>query len=250
MDWSIASNILTLCISVLVLSGCSKDGEATCVQGHGDEATQIRQFNPFQKLEVAGRFNLTIIEDSVDYAQITFGSNTIDGIRTEVSSGVLSITEDNKCDFVRDVYPLTDIELHTSALWHVYCQNAGMTQFGIPFTGDSLLIEAYDVSGDLDVWVENSRTSVVVHTGATDIALRGTTTDLYLYNSGYAPIRAENLIARRASVHNNNLANTYVNAWDKVYYQIFHTGDIIVYGPADVVKWKHEGSGTILYDSL
>ena len=79
------------------------------------------------------------------------------------------------------------------------------------------------------------------------IGISGVTHFANFYNSSYAPINAKNLISEVSVPHNNHTGDIIVNVSERLSYQIFDDGDIIVYGaPKIIQKWADEGNGEII----
>ena len=215
------------------------------MDSRGAQTTVDQALDAFSKVHINNRVDVVFMKDSSDYATIEYGENVIGGIDLKVEDGVLHINENNRCDWIRKVRPLPRIEVHYTSLSEIDSKNAGSISFNEPFTDDSLQVEIKDVSGDVQLDVACEYLGIVQHTGATDIIARGTVTELYVYNSGYAPIHAEELVARVAGVHSDALSDTYVRAWETLFAQIFHRGNIYLYGIAETVIWHKEGDGQI-----
>lgn len=221
---------------------CKKEG-ASCVDSRGPQSREERKPGAFEHINLQGRIDVVFVQDTLDFVYVEYGKNGLSGITTAVTNGTLKIDEQNACDWMRQTFPLPLVEVHYTNLRSIYSENAGSVRFDNAFTGDSLLLEIMDVSGSISMQVETPQLEVIVHTGATDVNVRGTTAYFYLYNSGYAPVYAEDLVARTVSVHNNSRADSYVRAWEKLYYQIHNEGSIFIYGNPDIDKWHHSGSG-------
>ncbi|NQV52982.1 MAG: DUF2807 domain-containing protein [Flavobacteriales bacterium] len=230
----------------LLTSSCQKEG-AGCAQGRGEQSEEIRTLSTFTHLYVEGRVNVRLFADSVDYVRVAYGQNGLAGIQTIVSNDTLSIGEVNQCDWLKKIDPLPLVEIHYSSLNSIFSQSAAEVRFMDAFVGDSLRVEIEDAAGSLHVTADCERLNLFVHTGATDVTLKGSSMQLYIYNSGYGPIHAEEFVARTAIVHNNGTADTYVRAWENVFTQIYHLGNIYVSGDPALTRWHEEGGGQVFF---
>mgnify|MGYP001333683230 CR=1 FL=1 len=244
-DWHIGSKTL-LAIGLLSLVACSKE-RADCFEGRGEQVTEVRPLEAFRSLHLEDRMNVVLVQDSSDFLEVTYGENGLGGIVETMDGETLRISEDNRCDWMRKQDPLPQVRVHYTQLRHILSENSGSVKGENAFEGDSLKLEVEDVSGLIELQVNCDAVDIIAHTGATDIKASGTCGYVYIYNSGYAPIRAEDLISRTVSVHNNSTGDTYVNAWETLYYQIYHQGNIHLKGPASVVKWHQSGGGEVVF---
>ena len=199
----------------------------------------------FQKVSINGRMNVSLQADSSNFIEIQYGDNIIKGIASRVENGTLYLDEVNRCDWIRKQDPLPEVSIHYAELNHLYSKCAGSVRFSSPYLGDTLNVEVEDAAGDLELDLLCNALNLIVHTGATERRVTGTTAYTYIYNSGYAPIHAEALISTSASVHNNASGDTYIHAEDILYYQIYHVGNVLLQGPAEAVKWHQSGGGSL-----
>lgn len=244
-DWHIGSKVL-LAIGLLSLVACSKE-RADCFEGRGEQATELRPLEAFHSLHLEDRMDVLLVQDSSNFMEVTYGANGLGGIVGTIDGETLRISEDNRCDWMRKQNPLPEVRIHYKDLNHILSENSGSVLFENDFEGDSLKIEVEDVSGSMAIKANCDALDLIAHTGATDIQAEGTCGYVYIYNSGYAPIHAEGLVSRTASVHNNSTGDTYVNAWETLYYQIYHQGNVHLTGPASIVKWYQSGGGEVVF---
>ncbi|MEX2596055.1 MAG: DUF2807 domain-containing protein [Salibacteraceae bacterium] len=246
MNWDLHTVYKTLIYSsVVFLFACKKD-KAGCMDMRGDLTEKTIILDAFSYIHLSDRMSISFVEDSSDYAVITAGDNVIDGIQVKQSGQQIAISEINTCNWIRKIDPLPHVEIHFTEMAHIYSENSGRIGFMTPFTRDSLLVEVMDVSGSITLNVACQDLNIVVHTGATDVYVEGTCNYAYIYNSGYAPIKAQDLKAKTVSVHNNSLGDTYVNAFETLYYQIYHQGNVHASGEAEIIKWHQSGGGQII----
>lgn len=237
---------LNLCIiGFIALTACSKD-EGICFASRGEQFSEIRLLPEFSGLFVDNRMDVLLTQDTANYIEVLYGENALSGIETTVENDILYIKDNNKCGWMREARPLPAVIIHYTTLKHIDSRNAGTMAFLEAFTGDSLRIEVEDASGEIEVKANCTSLELVVHTGATDIRMAGNADYVYIYNSGYAPIEAAELIAHTASVHNNSTGDTYVYATNILYYQIYHQGNVVLNGPATTTKWHQSGGGILV----
>jgi hypothetical protein len=241
--WHIVSKLALIALLMASVS-CEKEA-ANCLEGRGEQQTEVRDVASFTHLYVEGRINVRMIPDTVDYCVVTYGENGTGGILTEMEGETLSITEINACDWIREIDPLPDVEVHYSSMNSIFSQSAAALTFEEAYRGDSIRIEIQDAAGSLHANLQCEHVDLVVHTGATDVTLEGTCATSYIYNSGYGPVHAENLVSRFSTVHNNSTGDTYVRAWERVFIQIYQRGDIYVSGNPEIEFWNTSGEGQV-----
>jgi hypothetical protein len=230
-----------------IFNQCTGTNAPECASALGDIIVESRKLKSFNRLNLSGRLNINLIQDSSNYVEVIFGEGLTDGIKTSVNNGTLKISEENSCDWIRDQQVNPVLNIHYDHLDKIINQGSGSLIFENAHTTGKLSLEVSDVAGSVDIKFEGDSLSVLAHTGATDIGISGVTHFAYFYNSSYAPINAKNLISEVSVPHNNHTGDIIVNVSERLSYQIFDDGDIIVYGnPKIIQKWADEGNGEII----
>ena len=84
--------IASVSLLILTAQGC----KTSCVKGSGKEAIDKRKVTEFTKLDIAGSFNVTLVQDSSNSVTINADDNIISIIKTDMSGDKLKISTDNK----------------------------------------------------------------------------------------------------------------------------------------------------------
>ncbi|GAB4378237.1 MAG: hypothetical protein Kow0075_07920 [Salibacteraceae bacterium] len=226
--------------------GCNKPSAPDCATRLGEIAHETRTLNHFRKLDVRGRINVSLKQDSTNYAIVRHGRNVIDGVFTEVADGCLRIYEKNNCDWVRDITVWPEVEIHFTGLNNIHTQSAGWIRTADTLRLQSILIEAWDASGSLELKLLCDSLQLKMHTGAMDAEIAGRSIYTYVYNASYGPCYASDLTTTTGSVHSDGTGDIHIWCTEVLYYQIFDEGDVHVYGYPHTVAWNHSGSGKLI----
>lgn len=246
MSW--ARHIVFNCITLATaLYGCTGQDSPECASALGDIITEERTLDSFNQITISGRLGINLIQDTLNWAEVEFGEGLTDGIITSVKHNTLFISEENSCDWIRDQKVNPKLNIHYNHLTKIINKGSGSLIFENSHTTGKLSLEVDDVAGSVNIKFEGDSLSILAHTGATDIGISGVTHFANFYNSSYAPINAKNLISEVSVPHNNHTGDIIVNVSERLSYQIFDDGDIIVYGaPKIIQKWADEGNGEII----
>lgn len=86
------------------------------MRSYGEDITISRQLGAFNKLEIGQKFQLYISMDTTlpEQISIRYGSHLTDKIRTKIHDGILTIRDENKYNWVRDlhVFPTCTLNVH------------------------------------------------------------------------------------------------------------------------------------------
>ena len=92
---------LSICITIAIGYSCSKENRWDCIKRTGKPAIETRTLPPFTKIYLKDNIDLFIKQGITEEVKIEAGSNLISLIKTEVDSGILHISNDNRCNWAR-----------------------------------------------------------------------------------------------------------------------------------------------------
>lgn len=228
-----------------ILPSCSKEQMNDCATSTGIIQREKRVLIPFDSIRLYRRLNLVLIEDTVNYAEIEAGKNIIEGITTEVKNGILTIRNDNKCNWVRSYKNPMIIYLHHTNFKRLVLYGSNTVTSEGALQSDSITVEFRDASGDVNLSLNNKYFFGVQHTGAGDLVLNGTTENLEIYTAALGLVNTLELNAKNALVKSFSAADTYVKANESLYLETFAAGSIYYTGDAQNIFKESRGSGTI-----
>lgn len=107
-----------LLIIVLVLS-CKKPVNRTCWKFAGETKTISLPVGDFSALFLHGHLSYSLIQDSTNKIVITGGENLIGHVKWTNENGLLTLENENKCNFLRDPKNLIHVEIHCTAVANI-----------------------------------------------------------------------------------------------------------------------------------
>ena len=163
-----------------------------CLKGTGSLVTEKRSLNDFEELEVKKNVIVTIYQDTINYVEVEAGSHLIDLIKTGVENGVLKITNDNTCNWVRSY----DIEVHARVHLKKLSKinHYGSEEITSANTITTPAIEIFDNnSADIRIALESDQVSALQMVGGGDIYLSGRTGSVYFFAQSFGYIYAKEI---------------------------------------------------------
>lgn len=234
-------------IALFFANACSKDKQPDCFTSIGKMTVEKRNIESFNALTVDDRIAIELIQDTIDMVYVSTGTNILRGIKTEVNNGVLSITDEMTCDWVRDQSVIPTVTIHYKQLSHILDQSAAPFIFKNQNTSSYLEFEIKDIASEVNIAFSGDSLSVISHTGATQVSVSGRANVAYFYSNSYGPMNAKELQAKVCYAHNKSTGNIELTAAEALYYQIFDWGNIIVHGnPPNITEWHDKGLGALL----
>jgi len=218
-----------------------------CFTNRGITAVERRDLSVFRQIKLGKRIQLVLIEDTVNYAVVEAGSNLLPSIVTSVEGEVLTIKNQNKCNWVRTYKDSVLIKLHYTHLFSIEMTGASkITNIDTLRNSDTLKFEFRDASGDVNLIVDNKRVEIVQHTGASDVTINGKTDDLSVYMSGLGWGDYSKLYSRTVYVDTRSAADVKVYAYLAFDFRLRNSGDIYYKGTGTVNSLNIIGEGKIV----
>lgn len=223
---------LLLCITIAIGSSCGKENRTDCIKRTGKPATEIRVVPPFNKVNVTDNIDVFIIQGNTQEVKIEAGSHLIGLIKTEVDSGILHISNDNRCNWARS-YKNGTIKVYVTMpalryLWHL---GSGLVKSEDTIHCDTLDIWAHE-TGNVDLILNANITFLNMHTTA-DITLHGKSISMGVWHSGEGFLHCEDFKTEFCWPHSTASGDEYlnvgINLWAKIDWEgnIFYTGTAI-----------------------
>jgi hypothetical protein len=222
-------------LASVFLTGCAKDNAFDCVKSTGKIVTETRELVAFNTIRVKDNLNITLIPDSVYFAEVTCGENLQANVNTEIKNGELWIENINKCNWVRSFKKPMEVKVHLPQLSTIFhdgfgtIKNEGILKSDLVFVhlssaGDiklmlncrSLLLDMYEV-GNVELTGQTREFHAMVMNEGNLEAADLNCDDIYLKKEGvgYANLQAQRLIS--ATI--NGIGNAYYKGKPTEIYQ-------------------------------
>ncbi len=195
-------------------------------------------------IEVHDKVDVTLIQDSLFFAEIIYGENLIEYMDLEVVDETLHVRDNNRCPWTRPRNSNPTVILHTGALQGIYSRTSGDIQ-ATGFMTDSLNVESWDASGAIELDLVCRKLNAVHHSGISEFKLSGIAEVTYMYASSSSDFEAEQLQCRSLTIHNEGSGDMIVRSSEFLFYQIYDVGNITVFGDPAITRWADEGDGQL-----
>lgn len=233
-------------VLLMGLSSCKKENMGDCFKPVGPQTYQLRTLQPFTVVQVEKNVDVVFVPDTAEFVVVSCGQNLIDLIKTDVTDGKLTITNHNKCNWVRKLDTPIKAEVHLRALKELYYKGSGTITNVDTLRNDNLLVDCYDASGNINLVVKNGWNVVAQHTGNADVTLRGIVSANTMFSGGNGFIDCRNLITPQAFVRHSGTGNFYVFAADSLDVKIELIGDVYYFGHPPVITKTITGTGKLI----
>ena len=234
---------------VLFFVSCKKENALDCFKSNGKEITETRDLGTFTIIKLHDKIDLNIFKGTEFKVDVVAGEHIIKNIKTTVSDGVLSIDNNNKCNFVRGYKRSVTVNITLPYIVRVESRGVGTIRFNDVFSQDTIQLLAEN-SGDIYLNGTFNQITTSSH-GNGDIYLSGTCDRLYGYTFGTNLLLADKLtINTYVFVENISIGDCYINApaGGKLEYNIWRSGNIYYRGnPLEINSFsKGVGKGQLI----
>ena len=230
--------------ATVFLSGCQKENAFDCLKSTGSIVTETRPLSPFRTIKVFDNLKVTIVADTVHFAEVKAGDNLQENILTEVKSGELWISNINKCNWVRSYHKPLEVRVHVKSLLNVFHDGDATVSTANTLPADTIFLHLTG-AGDLDLEL-NTQTIWLDMYELGSNKLRGSSHNLDGLVMGLGKLEAAGLKCRTVSLDMGSEGYAKVNAEQKLSANITGNGNVYYLNqPAEIYR-TGAGKGKIL----
>ncbi|MBK9190301.1 MAG: DUF2807 domain-containing protein [Crocinitomicaceae bacterium] len=161
--------LVILSISLLIFS-CKKSSERTCFKSYGDDSQIEFALDSVDRFKLYKNIRYHIYQDTLRKVIIKGGKNVISLIELSYNSTALSITNKNKCNFLRDFDNQILVEIHYPFYKWIYSETDDSLVFKDTIQSDYLYVDQFLGGGKVilntqaDVLIMNASNGVGSYT--------------------------------------------------------------------------------------
>lgn len=238
-------HIIVVIIITIITFGCGKD--SACLKNAGKVVTEDRTtLEVFDKISINHNINLVIKQDSIVSLFVKGGENLLTRINTNIEDGILKISSDNKCSFLRDYDNEVTVYLSITNLTNIeYLGFGNILSEGV-LNFPELTIESREGTGTVNLTMNSNNLYLKQHTGPADFNISGYTKFLYVYTNGNGWVYCQNIISEKAHVSSNGTGDVFVRVNDELRIELRSLANINYYGTPSLNITENSGSGKII----
>ncbi|MEJ6797456.1 MAG: DUF2807 domain-containing protein [Crocinitomicaceae bacterium] len=234
---------------VLFALGCKKSEDRSCWKFNGSTIDKKVDLSDFHKIDLGAFLNYHLIHDSSSFVVLTGGENVLNSVCTTVIDGRLTITNENKCKFLRSLKKIISVEIHYKSLDEIIYQGSySLTNEGT-LSSPKLDVILREGAGSLDLLVNCINLEVSAEPSWTDYAIRG--------NCNYARLSAKGNAfgdTRELQVLNDliviskgtNDLKIRTNSANVLKCETWSSGNVYYTDTPGSIEWSNYGTGKLL----
>lgn len=233
-------------IFVLILCGCNKPNSPDCFQQAGEAHLDWRELPAYDRIEIRDNIQVVLVQSEEEKIAVEGPKNLLPEIITEVSQGVLEIRNDNTCNFVRSYKHRYVVKIYSSHIRNIVNHGNGDVKSTNTLIGDYLFFENKRSIGKIELQFEMDSMRFLNTTGYSDIELKGTVDELFLFHQGVGLMDASRVDARSVFINSNSINDAYVQFRDYMFAALNDNGNIYYVGPSQAIDVSQPGAGSLI----
>lgn len=239
--------IILIFAALLVMISCKKENRSDCFKSTGNIIKEERVAGDIKKIELYENVNLIITQDTVNKIIVEAGENLLPLIITEMDNDTLVIKNNNKCNWVRSFKKEINVYVTVKDLARIITYGSGDVISTNTLTNDFFMLEMWSGGGSADLTINASESYFKIHTGSSDITVKGFSNFNYIYLGGNGWIWCDNLSTNYTVVNSLGTGDCYVNASQTLNVSIFNIGNVHYSGdPLSIIYTDTSGTGELI----
>ncbi|WP_396602144.1 head GIN domain-containing protein [Algibacter sp. R77976] len=241
-------------LTVLLGFACDSEDAGNCFQKTGSLIEQEVTLSSFDKILVNRDVALIIKEGATQSVIVETGENLMNDVIAEVVDGVLVLTDNNTCNYVRD-YGVTKVYVTAPSITEI----RSSTQYDISSDGiltyPSLTILSEDFGmpgsfnvGDFRLQIDNNTFNVVFN-NLSVCYVSGETDNLSVtFAAGTSRFEGRDLIAQKVTISNRGSNDMIVNPQQEITGKISGIGDVILVNTPPIIDIEEVYRGRLIFE--
>ncbi|MFA7273524.1 MAG: DUF2807 domain-containing protein [Crocinitomicaceae bacterium] len=238
-----------LLILFLAFTACKKPADRTCWKFTGKDSEKlVNLYGYFSELEINTYLAIDLIQDSLNYLKISGGENVINEVKVELIDGKLTLTNTNKCKFLRSPKHKIKVEVHFSQLDKViFLGSENINSVG-KIVQSNFNLEVRESSGTVNLELQVDDCQLDIEPCFADYTIRGTakTARFSVKGSGYCNT-TNFVVSDKIVCVSRSSSDLYINgATHYLKCETTDLGNVYYLGTPAEIKWNDYGKGKLL----
>ena len=245
MKTKMAGFVRTFFLSAWVIS-MAACGKGICLQGTGEVTTETRAVTPFNEIDLYNRVNVILTQDTVNTIQVEAGRHLLSGIETSVINNVLTIANNNTCNWARDLDTRINVYIHTNSLQKINYYGSGDVTSSNTLQAEKFTIDSWEGVGSFKLNLDVQFCDVTLRKNNADVTLAGACDSAYVYCGDQGKADLRNLLCKYVYIDHKGIYDTYVYASEWLYANVLYKGNIYYRGKPSTKEAVCTNSGQMI----
>jgi hypothetical protein len=236
---------IVLLLILTTLTNCGKDSLFDCFKSAAKTVTEERTAVPFNYIILKNNLNLYITQDSRHSIRVEAGKNLQNGIKTDIINNTLTISNENRCNWIRSYDKPLNVYVSVVILDSIQYRSSGDIQTLNTIINDSIKLDVCEGGGSIYLHLNTIKSRLSVHNCTVDLTVAGVSTVNFISSNGYGPVYCLDLDTKYTYMNNNSTNDCYVRASIVLDAKIENAGNIYYAGNPTITA-QITGSGKLI----
>lgn len=239
--------LLNIIIVLLFLTtSCEKSSVGDCFKSNGAITIIERSISGFHTIVLKDNIDLILKSSNENSLSIEAGENLLNGIKTSVEDSVLTIENNNWCNWVRSYDSPIIAYLDFVNLDTIEYRSIGNVSSNDTIRLRNLVINVREGAGVIDFIVNTEMIYCNLHYGTADIKMRGLSNFCSVYSASFGLIDNRGLLSNQVYLNNKSSNDLYVFAKDILEVTIENIGNVYYTGNPYQILLSQSGTGELI----
>lgn len=232
-------------LSAFLLISCDDQGAFDCVKKAGKIVEMEIPVGDFKGIFLYDGVDLYIKQGQENNVVLKTGENLAPGVRFETKDGILSIRDENYCNWVRS-YGDMAVYVTTNQLQRIKHFGFGQISSVDTLKFESFVVESKNGPGDINLNIKSKSVNVISNS-ISNISISGATEKLTVgYYYGDGQFDGKNLISHGVSLLHLGTNIIAVHPIEKLTGSIESNGDVYYYHDPETLEVNIKGKGKLV----
>lgn len=239
----------TVNLFIIILAfttSCKKSSVSDCFNSTGPITIVERSITGFHSIILKDNINLVLESSNTNHLTIEAGNNLLPKIISEISDSILTIQNNNSCNWVRNYNSPVTAYLSFTRLDTIEYRSIGNITSNDTIHIEDLLINVKEGAGEISFIVNASTLHCNLHYGTADIKMKGKSNVCYVYSNSFGLINNLDLSADFVYLNNRSSNDVYIEANKVLGVTIENIGNVFYKGNPYDISLNQIGSGQLI----
>ncbi len=233
-----------LYILIMLFLSCSRD---SCPLSAGSISSEIRNLPSFNEIDLYGKINVILTQDTVQNLRVEAGKNLLAGISTNVSGEILTIQDNNGCKLFRTDNNISSVYISIGQLKNITYYGSGNVSSTDTIRAAFFTVDCYYGSGSINLKLVADTADAIVRTENADITLSGHGDFVYIYCAEASSINLYQYTANTVNIVSKSVRDVDVNVTDSLIASILYKGNVYYLGNPKSIQTQLNNTGQLIH---
>jgi hypothetical protein len=232
-------------IILIAFVSCNQEKAWDCAKTKGSQTTEVRHLGAFKSIFLFDKIQYNLIQDSINYLEVTTGKNILSNVKSEINNDQLSISLKHSCELFRKSDEIAKVDIHFNNVRSLQIFNSQLVKSNTFINVEEFYISKRS-NGNLDLKL-NAKTAFIYSNEYGDTKLIGRINNMSTEQVGVGQIDLSNAIIEKAQVFINGPGETLIRCKKTLEANIRESGTLTIFGKPDSTSINLEGAGKVVY---